>query len=110
MKQNKKLIFLGTLVIIILLIYKIYNENRFDKLISKNTKDTIGFFSHTNFSSKTGPHSNFIFYVKNKQMKLQIIGEYKFLKKGDTVLIKYSNEDPSVAKVIDFYYMKKYKF
>ena len=32
-----------------------------------------------------------------------------FLKKGDTVLIKYSIEDPSVAEVIDFCYMKKHK-
>jgi hypothetical protein len=32
------------------------------------------------------------------------------MKIGDSVLIEYAIQDPSVARVKDFYYMKKYHY
>jgi hypothetical protein len=51
--------------------------------------------------------------VKNttsKKIQFDYIGDFSFLKIGDTVLIEYAKDDPTVAKVKDRYYMKKYNY
>lgn len=47
--------------------------------------------------------------VENNKKITSELGKFDFLQKGDTVLIKYSNSDPSVVEIIDPCYMKKYK-
>lgn len=37
-------------------------------------------------------------------------GDFNFMKIGDTLLIEYSNDHPSISQVRDKYYMKKYQY
>jgi hypothetical protein len=84
-------------------------KNRSKKLLSKNTKTSIAKFHNVVTMVNRGPVSFFEFEHSNEIIIIDINGSYPFLKKGDTVLIKYSQEDPTVAEVIDFCYMKKHK-
>lgn len=77
--------------------------------MSKNTKKSIAFFDGYTVFRNVGPQSFFNFYVQRTKYKIEKHGRFNFLQKGDTVLIEYSIEDPSVGKVIDFCYMKKHK-
>jgi len=59
---------------------------------------------------------NYRLYFKYRVFKRNIISddisEQKFFNQlniGDTILIKYSIEDPSISKVVDFCYMKKHR-
>ncbi|MCE2743321.1 MAG: hypothetical protein LW701_07125 [Fluviicola sp.] len=56
------------------------------------------------------PTGTFEFHLKNKKIQFDYIGDFSFLKIGDTVLIEYAKDDPTVAKVKDRYYMKKYNY
>ncbi len=50
------------------------------------------------------------FEVNSKRLEAKIWGgDYDFLNIGDTILIKYAIEDPTLVEVIDKYYMQKYK-
>lgn len=49
------------------------------------------------------------FYINGKEYEAGKLGKYDFLQKEDTVLIKYSVEDPSVAEIVNVFYMQKYK-
>jgi len=84
-------------------------KNRSKKLLSKNTIISIAKFQNVVTMRNRGPVSYFEFKHFNEKIIVDVNGLYPFLKQGDTVLIKYSREDPTVAKVIDFCYMKKYK-
>jgi hypothetical protein len=51
-----------------------------------------------------------VFYkVKNQSYSIIENDIYDFIEKGDTVLVKYSDDDPSISKVLNFCYMQKYK-
>lgn len=84
-------------------------DKRYERLMSKNTKQALAIYDDLIIMRNRGPVSFFIFKEKTDNILIDINGEYNFLQKGDTVLIKYSIEDPTVAEVIDFCYMKKHK-
>jgi len=86
-----------------------YNKNRKEKLLSSNTKIVTGIFERSYIQVNTGMFLVFKSKVKNKAFYFEIYENLGFIKKGDTVLIKYSVEDPNIAEVIDFCYMQKYK-
>ncbi len=109
--NNSTTIFLifSSLIILSSIFHNFYTENRHNKLLFKNFKKTFAIYDDYNNSVKGKSFSNFYFYLKNKRIKFEEEGIYDFLKLGDTVLIKYSIEDPNVAGVINFCYMKKHK-
>lgn len=78
-------------------------------LLSKNTKITFAFYHKGFISVGSGKRSVFQFKLKNKKVFFIIMERYDFLQKRDTVLIKYSVEDPEIVEVIDYCYMQKYK-
>lgn len=83
----------------------ILNE-KYNYIMSDTRKGKVVF--EERFISKNSGLCSVYTYSNNK--KIMIYGGCgDFLKKGDTVLVKYSIEDPSVAEVIDFCYMKKHK-
>lgn len=55
------------------------------------------------------PSSKIEYKVENVKYILVEDGNFFSMDVGDTVLVKYSIEDHSVARVTDKYYMKKYK-
>ena len=94
---------------ILAFILNYFVQKRNHELISRNTLETYAFYDSYTVVKNTGPISYFNFQVKGQKILFYELGKYDFLKKGDTVLIKYSAEDPNIAEVIDFCYMQKYK-
>lgn len=86
-----------------------YNKNRREKLLSSNSKIVTGIFERSYTQINTGIILVFKSKIKNKEIYFEIYENRGFIKKGDTVLIKYSVDDPNIAEVIDFCYMQKYK-
>lgn len=73
-------------------------------------KKTLAIYDSYTVVRNTGPISYFYFKIKkDEKILLEEIGRYDFLQKEDTVLIKYSLEDPSIGEVIDPCYMQKHK-
>lgn len=108
MKIRNKIILL--LLLLICAIYFDYVKNNRLKRLSNYTYKTIAIFDSFIIIHNSGPVSYFYFKSKkDKKLLLEVYKKCDFLQKGDTVLIEYSIENPSVGKVIDFCYMKKHK-
>lgn len=84
-------------------------KNRRLQLLSSNTMESIAIFQERYVSKNGGPISVFTFKIENNTIKSEVYKKFEHLQKGDTVLIKYSIQAPSIIEVLDKYYMKKYK-
>jgi hypothetical protein len=107
--KNKLETFLIVFLIVGGLIYNNYADKRWNRLMSKNTNKTFAYVTGYSHLYRGGTVLDFKYYVNGKKHESFISFKDKTLKKNDTILIKYSIEDPSVVKVIDFCYMKKHK-
>lgn len=111
MEWNKKYIVYVFLFFSIGFSIRYLLDLRYEKLMS-DTKETVAIFKGTFISRNSGVNSIYSFSDKLGKSKLNVIfvyGSYDFLQKGDTVLIKYSKKDPSLAEIIDPCYMQKHK-
>jgi hypothetical protein len=106
---NKNWIFFVVMLIIFGLAYNLFNDNRRNKLLKKSMLVT-GLLVSEDHSSHKFLSGDFEFLVKNKKYYFRHNGDFSFLNIGDTVLIEYAIEDPTVARVKDRYYMKKFNF
>ncbi len=106
---KKNWIIFVIMIIIFGLGYNIYNNSRRNTLL-KNSMLITGFLVSEDHSSHKFLSGDFKFLVKNKKYSFRHNGDFSFLKVGDTVLIEYAVDDPTVARVKDRYYMKKYKY
>ncbi len=88
--------------------YGIYYDNRRNNLFKKSSIVKGILFEETHESVRTA-HGQFYFFINHKKVKLKEYSFFSHLKKGDTVLIEYAIEDPTVARVKDKYFMRKYK-
>lgn len=95
-------------IIFFALLFNLLNEHRKERLLQKSNS-VIGLLQKEDHSSLKFNDGIFIFFVKNKKYIIRHKGDFSHLKKGVTVLIEYAIEDPSVARVVDKYYMQKYK-
>ncbi len=96
---------------IIIVLIRFYQNTRASKLLQKAKKE-IGIIKEIHYSTAVrGGSSNakIQFYINDKKFIFEQRGDFRLFNIGDTILIKYSTLDPSVATVIDKYYMKKYK-
>ena len=86
-------------------------DKRSEKLLenSSNTLNIFAYYQGSSFVRSSGWTSGFKYELNGREYYLGTRGKINFLEKGDTVLIEYSIKDPSVAKVVDLYYMEKYK-
>ena len=100
--------FLGFLIFLGLL-YNMVNEDRKQKLLN-DSKIVIGILKCEDHSSLKFINGEFNYIVKNKKFSICQKGDFSFMKIGDSVLIEYAIKDPSVARVKDCYYMKKYHY
>jgi hypothetical protein len=108
MLKNKWILYFFGFVIISILVGNL-NKDRKKKLLSKNTQIVKGIFTRSFTQINTGIFSIFKSQINHQEIYLEIYDYRDFLFRGDTVLIKYSLEDPTVAEVIDFCYMQKHK-
>ena len=105
MKKNKE-IWTIVLVILVLIIANYFFEKRKESLLL-NTKNNLAIVTSITQTSK-GPTVSYSYTVDGQKY----ISDYhggSFIKVLDTIKIKYSIKDPSLSKVINFCYMKKYK-
>lgn len=100
-------VILGIVFLFSSLFIGLFLNIRREKLLS-NSQTTIGYLVEE-YNGGKNPRGTFIFRIGKKKYIFDYIGDFSYMNKGDTVLIKYSIEDPSVARVIDRYYMQKYK-
>lgn len=109
--NNKKilLIIVLGLFFIIPLIQWINEEIKSNKL--KESKECYSRLIevHYNDAVHGSAYGILEYQVNNKKYMLKDLGDYRMMKIGDTVLIKYADKDHSVARVTDKYYMRKYK-
>ena len=87
------------------LLYDRYKED-----MLKNSKEVFGVLIKESHSSNNFIYGDFYYYAGKKKHILSYTGDFSYLKKGDTVLVRYALEDPSIAKVSDRYFMKKYRY
>ena len=104
---NKIVLFI--LFVGISIIIGFYTKSKKERMLSLATLKTVAIYKETIVHYNTGPTSYFLYKANNVGYILNQYGKFDFLQKGDTVLIEYSKEDPSVARVIDFKYMQKFK-
>jgi len=109
MLKNKKYIIYIFLFFLIGFSANYFIDKRNEKLMSKGTIKTYAIYDKNIVFARSGPRSYFNYYVDKQKLSLTQYGKFNFLEKGDTVLIEYSIEGPSAARVIDFKYMQKFK-
>lgn len=75
----------------------------------QKTNTTLAILIEEHHGSERFRNGRFYFFVNKERFEIKEFRNFKELTKGDTVLIEYSVEDPSVARVVDKYYMKRYR-
>lgn len=110
LSESKKNI-IGFSLIFSLLGYVLIRNNYHDYLLDNGkTKRTTAILVRIKETAIKSPASGFFKYkVKNKNYTFNENGDFSSMKIGDTLLIKYSLKDPSIARVVDKCYMQKYK-
>lgn len=110
MKINKQVKQVGLLALFIVgVVIARYVKNTRQENLLEDSQQTIAIFYSSSYVRSTGYMSHFEYVAKGKKYNLRQPMKITSLEKGDTVLIEYSIKDPSVAKVVDLYYMEKYK-
>lgn len=99
--SNKKIVILFFGIVTVSIIVGTYNKNQRNALLNGDTSTTYAVFDKTVVFPNTGPVSYFHFKLGNIIFESDHIGRFKGLSKGDSVLIKYSVEDPNVFEVVD---------
>mgnify|MGYP000940153412 CR=1 FL=1 len=112
LRAKKYLPYFLLFVIGVLLVLSAIRDYYNKKILAGDTETLIAII--TDITSGTGvrqaPDAKFYYFVKNKKYENHTNGNFNFMEVGDTVLIEYAIEDHSVARVVDKYYMKKYKY
>ena len=108
-KRQKNII--GLCLIFSVIGYVFIRDNYHDYLLDNGkTKSTTAILVRIKETAVKSPASGFFKYkVKNKNYIFNENRDFSSMKIGDTLLIKYSLKNPSVARVVDKCYMQKYK-
>lgn len=107
LNSNKKTIFILILFLLAFLLAIYFQFERERKI--KNAKQTTAIVDWVSQTNRGGAKLHF--YLRNEKINTNVWGgDFSFLKKGDTILIKYSVEDPELIELVDKYYMKKYHY
>lgn len=106
----KKQIWIGIVVgvMISFVVFRLFQNTREDRLLEE-TKQIKTILTEINKSAVRSPATGkYRYSVNGTDYEYEENRNFNDLKVGDTILIEYSVEDPSVARVVDKYYMKKY--
>lgn len=91
------------------LVFKFFSNQNKDTLL-KNSKTDYALIKKIYHGGVKNPrNADFEYSVNGKQYEFNQPGDYDAFKLGDTILIEYAVADHSVARVVDKYYMQKYK-
>ncbi len=107
MKKHKNKLIGFSLILLIIILSKV-RDYYYDKQM-EDTIETEAFYIKNSHVYNFGPTSYYYYYVNYDKYKGSFRDTDMFLKKGDTILIKYSRENPELSEVVNVYYMQKYK-
>lgn len=99
--NNKKRLILFLSFVAVSIAIGTYLKTRQKTLLEGNTSTTHAVFYRTIVMVNTGPVSYFNYKIGTTEYHSDVKGRFSTLKKGDSVLIEYSVEDPNVFEVID---------
>lgn len=108
-KEKKINILVIFLILSVAFAIKLYNDKKSNELLNGETSITFGYYAGNTIYYAGGPESYFNYYLKGEKYRLSISKKIDFLTIGDTILVRYSVTQPSVAEVEDLYFMEKYK-
>lgn len=95
------------IVLFCIFMFNIFYQNHKEELLA-NSKIVTGKLISEEHSSQKFINGRFTYFVNEKKYCLRYTGDFSYMNIGDSVLIEYAIEDPSLARVVDRYYMKKY--
>ena len=105
MKSNNLILILIAIAIPIALV----RECNYKSKLESNTLEVHGFFMSRSLMAKTCRQSTFKYTVEGKYYEVTLCGLYEHLSVDDTVLLKYSNENPEICEISNSRYMKKHQ-
>jgi hypothetical protein len=106
MNNKKHIIILSGFVLCLML--GLYFQNRRENKL-KESIETYGIVTYRNKYLTKGFGANVKYSVKGIEYDRGIRCDCRDLDIGDTILIKYSVEDPKTVALVGKYYMQKYK-
>ena len=107
--SNRKVVIFVIIVIVIGNLIGLGIEELKKIKLKQDIKTVKGLFNRNIKSAYSSDVAVFRYTVNGENYSIIIESKKKHLQKNDTVLIKYSIDDPSIAEVIDYCYMGKYK-
>lgn len=111
MSKQKIIAILGAIVLLLIALAYNYFHKEHKTLLLQNSikKEAVLIKNYDGSGVHDSTYGIFEFVVGTEKIRFQDNDDYRMLQVGDTVLIRYSIENHSVATVIDKDYMKKYK-
>jgi hypothetical protein len=95
----------------LLVIYQVVRNERNSQLLKKSMKCPAVLTEILSGNGVRSSHAGtYTYVVKGDSYTYQEASNFNMLKVGDTILIEYAVQDHSVARVVDKYYMQKYKY
>jgi hypothetical protein len=91
------------------IVYTFIREKKDNQLLEKSIKHFAILIEIDGGNTHSPSSGDFKYKIDSKEYEFNQSGDYSFMQVGDTVLIEYAIKDHSVARVIDKYYMQKYK-
>ena len=115
MKNDKKyfsIVFVVVIIAFLIYIVNLKSKEAYEKEMLNNSKNGLAIITQiiNGKAVKSSKSAEFIYLVGNKKFEFKELGDFTFMRLKDTVLIEYALKDNSVARVVDKYYMKKYKY
>lgn len=108
--KKSNLILLSTIIFIILIIaYSFLRDNIRSRKLENTIKTHAVFIENLERTSADPSGGIFEYQIKGKFYKFHQQGDFSNLEIGDTVEIKYSIQDNSVAEITNTHYMDRYK-
>ena len=113
MSNKFKRVYLPTILLFVIFFVVIFRacQNQHDTRLLENSVITNAIIVkiRTGEAVKSIPTATYSYKVKGINYEYEECRNFNDLRIGDTILIEYAVEDHSVARVVDKYFMQKYK-
>lgn len=110
-KSKKYIPYILLGIIGLMVLFSVIRNSYNESTLNGKTKKCIAIITH--ITSGTGVRQiagvDFYYFVNGTKYQNNDNGNFNFMKVGDTILIEYAVVNNSVSRVIDKYYMQKYK-
>jgi hypothetical protein len=113
MTRKKKILLLFYTCAMLFLVWIVYRQYQRDNYITQMLKQTsitkAIIIKICDGAVRNSKRCEYIYKINKKKYTYQTRGDFSYLKVGDTIQIKYSLKDPSIATVYNTLIMKRFK-